>query len=96
MRSIIVTWRLVATTAQDGRGQPLPPPCGAKGMGRVTLNAGGQMMSVVCDGRPALPPGTSRARAEGGRINGSTDPIAMSSSKFGTRRQTTMPGTAVR
>ena len=60
MRSIIGTWRLVAATAQDGRGQPLPPPYGARGMGRVTFNADGRMMSVVCDGRPALPPGTSR------------------------------------
>jgi hypothetical protein len=60
MRSIIGTWRLVSATAQDGSGQPLPPPYGANGMGRVTFNADGRMMAVVCDGRPVLPPGTPR------------------------------------
>ena len=29
-------------------------------MGRVTFTGDGRMMSVVCDGRPMLPPGTSR------------------------------------
>ena len=60
MRSIIGTWRLAAATAHDPNGRPLPPPYGSKGMGRVTFNSDGRMMSVVCDGRPALPPGTSR------------------------------------
>jgi hypothetical protein len=60
MPSIIGTWRLVAATATDGSGQPLPPPYGGKGMGRVTFNAEGRMMAVVCDGRPVLPPGMAR------------------------------------
>lgn len=29
-------------------------------MGRLTFNDDGRMMSVVCDGRPALPAGTAR------------------------------------
>jgi hypothetical protein len=29
-------------------------------MGRVTFSAEGRMMSVVCDGRPELPPGAQR------------------------------------
>jgi hypothetical protein len=29
-------------------------------MGRVTFSAEGRMMSVVCDGRPQLPPGVQR------------------------------------
>jgi Lipocalin-like domain len=60
MRSIVGTWRLVAATAHDGNGQPLPPPYGAKGMGRVAFSANGRMMSVVCDGRPELPLGVHR------------------------------------
>ena len=60
MRSIIGTWRLVAATAHDANGQKLPIPYGGKGMGRVTFNADGRMMAVVCDGSPALPEGTKR------------------------------------
>lgn len=60
MRSIVGTWRLVAAAAHDGNGQPLPPPYGAKGMGRVAFSADGRMMSVVCDGRPELPLGVHR------------------------------------
>jgi len=60
MRSIVGTWRLVAAVAHDGNGQPLPPPYGAKGMGRVAFSADGRMMSVVCDGRPELPLGVDR------------------------------------
>jgi Lipocalin-like domain len=60
MRSIVGTWRLVAAAAHDGNGQPLPPPYGAKGMGRVAFSANGRMMSVVCDGRPELPLGVHR------------------------------------
>src|SRR5260370_40122941 len=60
MRSIVGTWRLVAAAAHDGNGQPLAPPYGAKGMGRVTFSADGRMMSVVCDGRPELPLGVHR------------------------------------
>jgi hypothetical protein len=60
MRSIVGTWRLVAAAAHDGNGQPLPPPYGAKGMGRVAFSADGRMMSVVCDGRLELPLGAHR------------------------------------
>ena len=60
MRSIVGTWRLVAAASHDGNGQPLPPPYGAKGMGRVTFTEDGRMMSVVCDGRPELPVGVHR------------------------------------
>ena len=60
MRSIVGTWRLVAAAAHDGDGQPLPPPYGARGMGRVAFSADGRMMSVVCDGRPELPHGVQR------------------------------------
>jgi len=41
-------------------GAALPEPYGGKGIGRVTFTADGRMMSVVCDGRPELPPGTRR------------------------------------
>src|ERR1700687_2545598 len=59
--SIIGTWKLVAATARDRSGNPLPAPFGGKGMGRVIFNAEGRMMAVNCDGRPELPPGTERA-----------------------------------
>ena len=60
MRSIVGTWRLVGAAAQDEDGRPLPPPYGGTGMGRVIFSADGRMMSVVCDGRPALPPEVQR------------------------------------
>lgn len=60
MPSIIGTWRLVAATAKDANGKPLPPPYGGQGMGRVAFTAEGRMMAVTCDGRTELPPGTRR------------------------------------
>jgi hypothetical protein len=60
MPSIVGTWRLAAAVAYDDKGGALPPPYGGKGMGRVTFSAEGRMMSVVCDGRPELPPGVHR------------------------------------
>ncbi len=60
MPSIIGTWRMVATTARDADGKPLPPPYGGHGMGRVAFTADGRMMAVTCDGRPELPAGTRR------------------------------------
>jgi hypothetical protein len=60
MRSIVGTWRPVAAAARDENGDPLPPPYGGRGMARVTFGAEGRMMSVVCDGRPELPPGSHR------------------------------------
>ena len=61
MPSIIGTWRMVAATAKDRDGRPLPAPYGGKGMGRVVFTAEGRMMAVTCDGRPDLPAGTERA-----------------------------------
>ena len=61
MPSIIGTWKMVGATARDRNGNPLPPPYGGKGMGRVMFNAEGRMMAVTCDGRRELPPGAERA-----------------------------------
>ncbi len=59
--SIVGTWRLVRGEAVDGDGKPLPAPYGGdKAMGRITFNADGRMMAVLCDGRPALPEGVVR------------------------------------
>jgi hypothetical protein len=60
VRSIVGTWKLVAATARDRDGNPLPTPYGGKGMGRVMFDANGRMMSVVCDGRAELSAGNSR------------------------------------
>jgi hypothetical protein len=60
MASIVGTWKLVGGAAHDAAGNPLPPPYGGNGIGRVTFTAGGRMMSVVCDGRPELPAGQRR------------------------------------
>ena len=58
---IIGTWRLVGGRATLDDGMPAPPPYGGeKAMGRVTFDADGRMMAVLCDGRGALPPDTSR------------------------------------
>jgi hypothetical protein len=61
MPSIVGTWKLVAAAAKDKNGNPLPPPYGGHGMGRVALTAEGRMMAVTCDGRSELPPGSERA-----------------------------------
>ena len=61
MMSIVGTWALVRGTAVDLDGNQAPPPYGgAKAMGRVTFNADGRMMAVLCDGRPAMPAGVAR------------------------------------
>ena len=61
MIGIVGTWRLLRGTASAADGTVLPPPYGGeKGMGRVTFNADGRMMAVLCDGRTALPAGTVR------------------------------------
>ena len=60
MQSIVGTWRLVRATATDLDGNPRPPPYGPKAMGRVTLDAEGRMMAVLCDGRAELPAGQPR------------------------------------
>jgi hypothetical protein len=60
MPSIVGTWRLVRAESHDPQRNPLPPPYGGRGLGRVMFNADGRMMAVVCDGRPTLPSGTPR------------------------------------
>lgn len=57
---LIGTWRLVGGTAVDTEGRSLPPPYGTEPMGLITLTAGGRVMVMSGDGRPALPDGTSR------------------------------------
>ena len=61
MPSIVGTWKLVAATARDRDGNPLPAPYGGRGIGRVMFNAEGRMMAVTCDGRKELPAGGVRA-----------------------------------
>lgn len=61
MKNIIGTWRLVRATATDAAGKTIAAPYGGdKGMGRVTFNADGRMMAVLCDGRTSLPAGEVR------------------------------------
>ena len=61
MIEIIGTWALVRATATTADGRALPAPYGGeKGMGRVTLNADGRMMAVLCDGRPSMPGAAKR------------------------------------
>lgn len=57
---LIGTWRLVGGTAVDADGRSLPPPYGPEPMGLITLTAGGRMMVMSGDGRPALPDGRPR------------------------------------
>jgi hypothetical protein len=60
MPSIVGTWKLLHATARDSGGTARPAPYGGNPLGRVTFTADGRMMSVVCDGRKALPAGDSR------------------------------------
>jgi hypothetical protein len=60
MRDIVGVWRLVATSAVDGAGRPLPPPYGPRPTGTVTFDAQGRMTAVLCDGRSSLPDGAAR------------------------------------
>lgn len=60
MPSVVGTWKLVGGTARDAKGAALPAPYAGRGIGRLALTAEGRMMSVVCDGRAELPPGTRR------------------------------------
>jgi hypothetical protein len=59
-RSIVGTWRLVATKGSDPAGKPVKAPYGPHFMGLVTLTADKRMMAVLVDGRPALPDGAKR------------------------------------
>jgi hypothetical protein len=60
MPDITGTWRLVAASAHDPQGRPLPPPYGPRGIGRIVFSADKRVMVAVCDGRPELPPGIKR------------------------------------
>jgi hypothetical protein len=61
MRDLVGTWRLARGKCTSEDGTLLPPPYGGeKAMGRVTLNADGRMVAVLCDGRPTLPEGQRR------------------------------------
>jgi hypothetical protein len=58
---IVGTWRLLRGSVTTDDGKPAPSPYGGeKGMGRVTFNADGRMMAVLCDGRVSLPAGEVR------------------------------------
>jgi hypothetical protein len=61
MDNVVGTWRLVRASSSLADGTVMPTPYGGqKGMGRVTLNADGRMMAVLCDGRPLIPEGEAR------------------------------------
>jgi hypothetical protein len=57
MKSIVGIWRLIRTTARNDAGEPMHPPYGEKPRGLVVFYPDKRMMSVLCDGRSALPPG---------------------------------------
>ena len=91
MQNIIGTWALVRARATTEDGKPAPTPYGGdKGMGRLTLNADGRMMAVLCDGRPSMAPGETRENNsycgnytfDGARlvtkVDASSDPARMS------------------
>jgi hypothetical protein len=60
-RALYGTWRLIATSAVDGNGGPLADPWGPAPMGSLVLEPSGRMMAVLCDGRPQMPAGETRA-----------------------------------
>lgn len=57
---ILGTWRMTGTVGRDDQGNLLPPPFGPQAMGLVVFQPDGRMMSVLCDGRHALPGGEAR------------------------------------
>lgn len=58
---IVGTWKLVDAIAIDADGKALPRPYGGdEVMGRLTFNARGRMISVICDSRVEVPPGEQR------------------------------------
>ena len=59
-RNVVGVWRLVSTRATDPEGKQVGVPFGPRGMGLVTLTSDGRLMSVLVDGRAALPEGTPR------------------------------------
>lgn len=87
---IVGTWKLVDAKAVDAEGNALPTPWGGVDvMGRLTFNAEGRMVSVICDSRLEIPAGQSREytsycgtyRLEGGqlitRVDAAADPARM-------------------
>lgn len=58
MRSIVGTWTLVDTEAEDVEGRPLDKPYGPKRMGTVSFSDEGWMMCVLSDGRGAKADGS--------------------------------------
>ena len=60
MKNIVGTWALVHAVTKDAAGNDHPSAFGPKAMGRVTFNAEGRMMAVLCDGRPSLSAGEAR------------------------------------
>lgn len=59
--SIVGHWRLVSTRAWTADGTEVPETYGPVSLGIVTLTAEGRMLAVLCDGRPELPAGQTRA-----------------------------------
>lgn len=57
---ILGTWRMTGTVGRDDDGKLLPPPFGPAAMGLAVFQPDGRMMSVLCDGRAALPEGEAR------------------------------------
>lgn len=57
---ILGTWRMTGTVGRDDHGNALFPPFGPQAMGLVVFQPDGRMMSVLCDGRLALPSGETR------------------------------------
>ncbi|MEQ1611786.1 MAG: lipocalin-like domain-containing protein [Hyphomicrobiaceae bacterium] len=54
IRNLIGTWRLIATSAVDDAGQPIPAPYGPIPHGIVVFGFDGRMLAVLADGRPEL------------------------------------------
>jgi hypothetical protein len=58
---IVGTWKLVDAKAVDADGNALPAPWGGGDvLGRLTFNAEGRMVSVICDSRLEIPQGKAR------------------------------------
>src|SRR5262249_29932765 len=59
--TIVGTWRLVKSVATSSDGTPLPAPFGGEhAKGRLTFDANGRMMGMICDNRPSLPSAEER------------------------------------
>ncbi|MFC7739574.1 lipocalin-like domain-containing protein [Roseomonas sp. GCM10028921] len=59
MNSLVGTWRLVEALAFDENGREAPPPLGPNPMGIIIYDTK-RMMVAVCDGRPAMPEGSTQ------------------------------------